>query len=152
MNYTLEISIDLPRETVIEKLDNADNLKHWQRGLTSYEHLSGTPGEEGAKSKLHYKTGKRTVTLVETIIERNFPDALYSTYETKGVFNMQKNYFTVVDANTTKWVSESEFKFTGFMMKIMGAFMSGTFKKQSYRYMEDFKNFAEKGLSVSEAS
>ena len=39
--------------------------------------------------------------------------------------------------------SEAEFKFTGFM-KIMSFFMnSGMFKKQSYRYMEGFKAFAE---------
>jgi carbon monoxide dehydrogenase subunit G len=36
MKYTCEITIDLPREEVIRKLDNVENMKHWQKGLTDY--------------------------------------------------------------------------------------------------------------------
>ena len=152
MKYTLEIIIDLPRAEVIEKMDSFENLKHWQKGFVGYEHLSGTPGEDGAKSKLDYKTGKREVSLTETIIKSNFPDAFHATYEAKGVLNIQENYFTQIDDNTTKWATQSEFKFSGFAMKVMAFLMPGAFKKQSYKYMVDFKNFAEKGISVAESS
>lgn len=150
MKYTTEINIDLPRAEVIEKLDNIDNIKHWQRGLISAEHLSGTPGEEGAKMALKYKMGKRNLELVETIIKRNFPDEFHAVYDTKGVHNIQKNTFTETSDGNTKWVSENEFRFSGFMMKIMGLLMPGAFKKQSLKYLQDFKNFAENGTSVSE--
>ena len=152
MKYTIEIMIDLPREEVIKKLDNADNMKHWQKGFVSYEHLSGTPGKEGAKMALNYKMGKREIAMTETITKTNFPDEFHATYEAKGVFNVQKNHFTEVDNNTTRWVSESEFKFSGFMMKTMAFLMPGAFKKQSCKYLEDFKNFAEKGTSVADLS
>ena len=45
MKYVVELTIDLPRDQVIKKMDNVDNIKHWQRGLTSAEHISGTPGQ-----------------------------------------------------------------------------------------------------------
>ncbi len=149
MKYTSEIIIDLPREEVIRKLDNPDNMKHWQRGLINYEVLSGTPGQEGARMKLQYKMGKRDLELIETIINNKFPSEFHATYDTKGVHNIQQNYFHDYEGNKTKWVSESEFQFASFGMKMMGWLMPGAFKKQSQKYLQDFKNFAEKGTSVA---
>ena len=143
MKYTLEIDIHLPREKVIELFDNPDNMKHWQPGLLSFEPLSGTPGTVGAKSQLKYLMGKREIEMVETINVRNLPDEFSGTYEAKGVWNEVRNFFSVVDANTTRWASENEFKCSGFM-KIMAFFMPGAFKKESYKYMVQFKEFAER--------
>lgn len=147
MKYTTEVTVDLPRDEFIKKLDDPENMKHWQKGLVNYEHLSGNPGLEGAQMSLSYKMGKRELEMVETIIKRNLPEELHAIYDAKGVHNIQKNYFEEMDGKT-KWISESEFQFSGLGMKIMGFLMPGAFKKQSLKYMEDFKAFAEKGISV----
>lgn len=147
MNYTTEIVVDVPREEFIKKMDNPENMKHWQEGLIGYEQLSTKPGQEGARMSLSYKMGKREMNLVETIIKRNLPDELHMTYDTKGVHNIQKNHFKE-EGDKTRWVSESEFQFSGFGMKLMAFFMPGAFKKQFLKYMQDFKAFAEKGESV----
>lgn len=147
MKYTCEITVDLPLEDFIKKLDNPDNMKHWQRGLLGYEHLSQNPGIEGAQMMLKYKMGKRAFDMVETIIKNDLPRALHTTYDTKGVHNIQKNSFTE-ENGVTKWVSESEFQFSGIGMKLMGLIMPGAFKKQSLKYLQDFKAFAENGTSV----
>ena len=151
MKYTTEIVVDLPRDTFIEKLDNPDNMKHWMRGLLSYEAISGEPGQEGARMNMRFKMGKREMEMVETIIKRNMPEELHTTYDTKGVHNIQKNYFKEEDGKT-RWISESEFQFERFGMKLMAFLMPGAFKKQSRKYAEDFKNFAEKGISVAETN
>ena len=151
MKYQNEIIIGLSRDELIKKFDNPENMKHWQRGLIYSEPISGVQGELGAKTELRYKMGKRDITMIETILKRNVPEEFHGTYETKGVYNKQENYFEIIDDNTTKWVSKSEFKFSGFVMKMMGLLMPGAFKKQSYKYMQDFKNFAEKGISVADA-
>ena len=52
MKYTREVVIDLPRDRVIELFDDADNLPKWQEGLQRFEHVSGEPGQPGAKSRL----------------------------------------------------------------------------------------------------
>lgn len=150
MKYTTEIIIDLPREEVIRKLDNPDNMKHWQRGLKNYEMLEGIPGKEGSRMKLEYKMGKRDMVLTETITKNNFPEEFHANYDTKGVHNVQRNYFHEIEGNKTKWVSESEFEFGGFGMKLMSWLMPGAFKKQSQKYLNDFKNFAEYGTSVQD--
>jgi hypothetical protein len=143
MKYSNEVEINLPIQRVIELFDNPDNLAKWQPGFISMEHLSGTPGQPGAKSKLKYKMGKREIEMIETITLRNLPEAFHGTYEAKGVYNIQQNYFTSIETNKTKWVSESEFKFSGFM-KLIGWLMPGAFKKQSQQYLDRFKVFAEK--------
>lgn len=149
MKYTIETIINLSREETIRKLDNVENIKHWQRGLVSAEHISGTPGEVGAKMKLSYKFGKREMELMETITKRNFPHEFHATYDTKGMHNIQENYFEAVGMDQTKWTSKSEFIASSFMLRMMMFLMPGAFKKQSKIYMEDFKNFAEKGTSVA---
>lgn len=149
MKYTTEIVIDLPLNEFIRKFDNTDNLKHWQKGLVRYEIISGKPGAEGSKMELHYKMGKRNIVMVETILKRNLPYEFHAIYDAKGVHNIQKNYFKEIKSGQTKWISETEFQFSGFLMKMISFLMPGTFKKQSLKYLRDFKAFAESGTSVA---
>ncbi|WP_020527703.1 SRPBCC family protein [Flexithrix dorotheae] len=144
MHYTNEVIIEVPIEKVISLFDNPDNLKKWQPGLQSFEHISGDYGQPGAKSRLKYMMGKREIEMIETIITRNLPQEFTGTYETKGVFNKVSNKFIPIEGNKTKYIAENEFQFTGLMMKLFGFFMPGAFKKQSQEYLDLFKNFAEK--------
>jgi uncharacterized membrane protein len=143
MKYTSEIEINSPINKVIELFDNPDNMGKWMKGLQSFEPISGKPGQVGAKSRLKFKMGKREFEMIETITVRNLPDEFSGTYDAKGVFNIVKNRFISLPGNRTKYISEQEFRFSGFM-KIIGFFMPSAFKKQSMKYLSDFKNFVEK--------
>ena len=147
MKYTSEIGIDLPVSRVVEIFDNPEYLKHWQPGLISFEHLSGVAGRPGAKSRLKYKIGKRAIEMIETITVRNLPHEFAGTYEAKGVYNIISNKFIPLSENRTRYITESEFRFRGFM-RLVAFFMPGAFKKQSRKYLQDFKRFAE-GLNRS---
>ena len=65
--------------------------------------------------------------------------------------NVQENFFEETPDDKTKWISKCEFIPTNFMMKMMTTLMPGVFKKQSKKYMDDFKNFAENETSVADA-
>lgn len=142
MKYSVEIEINQPINKVIELFDNVDNMKQWMEGLQSFEHISGTAGQVGAKSKLTFKMGSREIEMIETITVRNLPAEFSGTYEAKGVFNIVRNKFQSIGESKTKYISEQEFELAGFM-KLIGFLMPGTFKKQSMKYLQDFKNFAE---------
>ena len=142
MKYTVDVNINLPRERVIELFDSVDNMYKWQPELVSFEHISGEAGQEGAKSKMLYKMGKREVEMIETITSRNLPDEFSGTYDAKGVHNIIENRFIVVNPETTQWVVTSEFQFKG-MMKLMGTLMPRAFRKQTCKFMDRFKAFAE---------
>lgn len=147
MKYSNEIEIALSRNEIIQKFNNEENMKHWQKGFVSIEHLSGEKGKTGATSKLTYKMGKREVEMIETITNIDLPSTFHLTFDAKNVYNIQENHFEELPNGHTKWISKNEFKFSGFM-KVMGFLMPGAFRKQSLAYMNDFKVFAEDGKSV----
>lgn len=141
MKYTTEVTIDLPRERVIELFDSTENLTKWQPTLKSFDHLEGDPGQPGAKSKLVYDDSRRTIEMVETITHRDLPDAFHGTYETKGVWNSFENYFHA-EGDKTRWVTHSDFRFSGFMM-LVGLVGGAAFRKETLATMNRFKEFAE---------
>jgi uncharacterized membrane protein len=142
MKYTVEIEIESPVEKVVELFDNPDNMNKWMDGLQSFEHLSGAPGQPGAKSRLKFKMGKREIEMIETITVRDLPKEFSGIYETKGVYNSVKSSFSPLPGNKTRYSSEQEFQFSGFM-KIMAFLMPGAFKKESVKYLAAFKKFVE---------
>ncbi len=148
MEFTQEIEIARSREDMVRLFDDPGNLVKWQRGLQSFEPLTGEPGEPGSTSKLTYLNGKRRLEMVETITVRNLPDAFYGTYDAKGVHNIVENQFFEVAPDRTRWVIRNVFQFQGFM-KVIGLLLLGrSFPKQSRIFMEDFKAFAEDGTDV----
>lgn len=152
MKYTSEIIVNVPLEDFLKKFDNAENMKHWQKGLVSVEHVSGEPGMVGAKMKLNYLMGKKRITLVETVTHRNLPSEFHGTYSMDGVTSIQENFFEELPEGKTKWTSVSDFLPLNFMMRSMLWLMPGAFKKQSRQLMTDFKTFAEEGKSVANAT
>jgi len=142
VKYTTSILIDQPRSKVIELFDSTENMYKWQPELLSFEHISGEPGQDGAKSKMRYKMGKREIDMIETITKQNFPDEFDCTYEANKVWNLQQNTFREINSIQTQWISISIFKCSGFM-KIMCWLMPGAFKKQTLKSMIRFKEFAE---------
>jgi hypothetical protein len=151
MKFSVSIDIDLPRDDVIALFDNPENLPKWQKGLQSFEPISGTPGEPGARSRLVFQMGDRRIEMTETVTKRNLPDEFNGTYDTEGVFSVVNNRFESVGPNKTKWVSENEIRFSGYM-KVLGLLMKGTFSKHSLQFMQDFKAFAERGVDVRQST
>lgn len=143
MKFSCEIIIEKPIDEVIEKFDNIENMKEWMEGLQSFEPISGTTGEVGAKAKLVFLMGKRNIEMIETITVKDLPREFSGTYDAQGVHNIVKNYFEAVDANSTRYKTDQEFQFKGFM-KIIGALFPKAFKKQSLKYLMNFKQFVEK--------
>ena len=144
MKYTVSVDINKPLDRVIELFDNPANMPKWMEGLESFEHILGTPGQPGAQMQLVYLMGKRRIEMIETVISRNLPEEFTGSYEAPGVYNIVKNKFEAIDESSTRYTTEQEFQFKSFMMKVMGFFMPGAFKKQSLKYLNSFKAFVEK--------
>jgi len=147
MKYQHKITINKPLNEVVEKFSDPDNLEHWQRGFIFMKPINGELGAEGSQNLLKYEIGKRQIEMTESILKNNLPYEFSATYKARGVYNSQKNSFKEIDQNTSVWIADNQFEFSGFM-KLFGWFMPGAFKKQSWKYMEDFKAFVEKGKSV----
>lgn len=150
--YTAEIEIGLPRDQVIALFDDAENLFKWQAGLQSFDPVSGSPGQPGAKSKMVYLNGKQRIELVETVTRRDLPDAFDGHYAWSGGENTLHNRFIAVDAQTTRWESTCTYRFHSPFLKLMGIFLPGMFRKQNMKFLENFKAFCEDGHDVRQAT
>lgn len=146
MKYKLDIIINAPIDKVVDLYSDQSNNEKWQEGCVSVTHVSGNKGEVGAKTNLVFEMGKREMTMLETIVEKNFPSRYAVSYEANGVFNTVVTEFEEIESNKTLLKTENEFNFKGFM-KLMGFLMPGAFKKQTLKYMNNFKAFAEKEAS-----
>lgn len=148
MKFTVHVDIDRPRDEVIAKFDNTDNLFKWQQGLKAFEPVSGEPGQPGAKSRMVFDFKGREMELFETITVRNLPDEFSGYYDAPNVHNTVVTRFEELGPDKTRLISENEFQFKGFM-RIMGWLMKSAFPKQSMKYLTDFKAFVEDGVDVN---
>jgi hypothetical protein len=148
MRYQVEITINLPRSRVVQLMDNAENNLKWQDNLISFDHLSGTPGQEGARTNFVYMMPAGRQDMLETIVTSNFPEEFTATYESRGVWNLNKNFFEEIGPSKTRWIMDAEFKFYGFM-NIFLLFGKKGFPKETLKQMNRFKKFAESVNSIS---
>jgi len=132
----------MPRARVIELFLNTRNLKYWQPGLKSFEHLEGNQGEEGARSKLVYAGRKSDLVITETITSNQLPEQIDMSYKSRGVYNVVENHFTEQEPGLTLWRTENYFRFGGVMM-LMVPFMKQAFIHNTLLNMDRFKLFAE---------
>lgn len=142
MKYSQEITIDLPRERVIEIFNNQENAFKWMEGLETWDQVSGTPGEVGAISKMKFKSKRGVMEIQEEITKKDLPEMINFVFTSKGVTNWNDNRFEPVSDEQTKWVQSNVFKCKG-MIWLFAALMPGAFKKQTQKSMNAFKKFAE---------
>ena len=144
MKFVCSVSVNLPREKVVELWSNPANLKEWQDGFVKMEALSGTPGTVGAKSMLYFQTGKRSMELEETIQVANLPEEFTALFEHQHMVNTMTNRFVEVSPQVTRWDAEIHYlEFRGFVPKAMARVFPGMFRKQTQKWLDQFKVFAE---------
>ena len=161
MKYTVSMEIALPRERVVRLLADPAQMPKWLRGLVLHEPLSGVHGQVGTKSRVVMQMGQQTMECTETITRLEPADlhgigsegVVHFEREIvgKGMWSAARERLTAAGPETTLWVSENEYRFSGLLMRLVGLLMPGAFRKQSLQHMQDFKAFAEHGKDVREA-
>jgi hypothetical protein len=161
MKYTVSIEIALPLERVVQLLADPVHIPKWLRGVVLHEPLSGTHGHVGTTSRVVMLMGEQKIEASETITRREpvelheIPKGSVVHFDreivSKGMWSAVRDRLTEASAGTTLWVSESEYRFSGLLMRLVGLLMPGAFRKQSLQPMQDFKAFVEQGKDVREA-
>ena len=150
MKFTCFVDINTPIDFAVNLFDDPANLSEWQDGFVSYEHRSGTPGTPGAKTNFVYLMGKKEMDLLETIVKKDLPDEFTAKYEHKHMVNTMTSSFTKIDALTTRYEATIEYlEFRGFIVKVMAFLAPKMFKKQTQKWFDQFKAFAERTYNES---
>lgn len=151
----------MPQEEVAQLLADPANIPKWLRGIVLHEPLSGEHAQVGTKSRVVMQMGQQKIELTETITRREPTDlreipkgsVVHFDREivAKGTWSAVRDRLTEAGPETTLWAQESEYRFSGLPMRLVGLFMRGAFRKQSLLHMQDFKAFVEQGKDVREA-
>ncbi|WP_353778699.1 SRPBCC family protein [Winogradskyella sp. 3972H.M.0a.05] len=141
MKFSCHVDINAPVDKVVDIFMDPDNLEHVQEGFRSKELISGEAGKEGAVSNMVYEK----FDLKETILKSNLPEEFLGLYEHKHMTNTMKVSFEALDDSTTRYHSEIDYTIMkGFILKLLAKLFPGMFKKQVLKWMNLFKDFAEK--------
>ena len=144
MKYQVELLLDKSRREVWQAFRDPEKAGLWQPSLTGIELLNGTAGQAGAETKLTFTEGKRQFSLFEKIISCQEPERLDQMYENEFSINTVQNSFLEQGQNQTLWITETEYKFKTFLMKIMGPVYKRNLAARTQRDMERFKEMVEK--------
>lgn len=148
MKFTCSVTINLPRQKVIDLWQDPENLAHWQDGFIDFKHVEGEPGQVGAVSRVRYKIRNRDLELIETIKEMNLPESMVGLYESKPTTNLMHNTFTMVNDHITRWDAQINYlEMNGLVMKLMARFFPNMFQKQAQKWLDQFKEFAENHMT-----
>lgn len=142
MKHKTGVLIDANRATVWRIFDDPGNMTKWQPTLRSFTHKSGTPGQPDAVSELVYDENGREIVMTETITARREPEFLGGTYESKWGTVIIFNHFEDTGDGKTRWVSNGNYIFKGFM-KIMALFMRKSIFSRTDTDMNRFKLLVE---------
>lgn len=146
MKYTVAVEIDRPLPEVVTLYDDPGNWPEWRDGFVSAEPLRGRPGEEGSITKLVNRVGGRDTEMTETVERKNLPEEMTCVYQAPGylfgAWNKTTSRFSELDAGSTEWTFESEFRCTG-LLSVMAFVMPGMFRSATLKEMNSFKAFAE---------
>jgi hypothetical protein len=119
-------------------------MRKWQPTLTAFEPVLGTPGQEGAVSKLTYREDGRDIVLVETVTVRREPEEFGGTYESDMATNVIHNRFEPEGPWTTRWSVTVDFQFHGFW-RFLGPLFKGAIARRTKADLERFKTMLESG-------
>jgi hypothetical protein len=162
MKYTVSIEIALPLERAAQLLADPTHIPKWLRGVVLHEPLRGVHGQVGTRSRVVMQMGQQKFEAIETITRREpvdlngIPKGSVVHFEreivAEGMWSAVRERLTEAGSDMTLWVSESEYRFSGLLMRLVGLLMPGSFRKQSLQHMQDFKAFAEHGMDVREGN
>jgi hypothetical protein len=162
VKYATSLEIALPRDEVLQLIADPAQTPKWLRGLVLHETVSGAHGQVGTISRVVFQTGKQRMEATETITRlepadlQAVPSSVVVHYEreiaAEGMWQAQRDRLIATGPDTTLWESESEFRFEGSLMRLMGLLMPGLFRKQSRQHMQDFKALAEHGTDVRQGT
>jgi hypothetical protein len=145
MKYKCEVIVNKPKELVVELYRNPQFFKEWQDGFIDMTLPDKTDKKINYHAIYQYKVmGNKIINLEERILNDLLPDSFEATYSTDDMANSMKSTFIKSSPTSTKLIAELEYYyFEGILPKMMSIFMKWSFKKQTQKWLNQFKTFAE---------
>ncbi len=142
MKFASEVTINRPREQVLDLIMAPGNFTKWQPGVKEFQLLSGVQGQPGARARVIIETMGVKLEMVETIVKRQLPDVYTLRYDGKGVQNLVENRFYEAGPGQTRWTMTNELHFSP-LTAVASGFIKDIIAKQNAESMRRFKAWVE---------
>lgn len=142
MHYSCEVTMGLPRRSVLQLLADRSNDVAWRPDLTMCETLVGEPGQPGAETRLLYlRAGGGVRETMEHVESNQLPDAIEYSLRSPTVIEHQLHRFVEEKPTKTRWIIEStvELHHAGLGSRRHSTIL----ERETQRAMESFRDFAE---------
>ena len=146
MKIVSEVTINCPLAKLKVLVADPGNNKHWMEDLTTYEPLSGKPGQPGSTARLVFGSGRSEMEFTLTTQKASTLNELRATLENPRMTIGSVSYLTAITPKQTKYRFEQNFAFKGLVGKLMGLLARGPIAKQQQKHTQALKQFAENNL------
>lgn len=142
MHYSCEVTVDLPRDRVLELLSERCNDMAWRADLTLCEQIVGEPGQPGTQTRLIYvHKGERPQEWMERVTANRLPDEIELALVSPKIEEHQTHRFVAEGESVTRWIVESEVDYKHLSAEARRR--SHTLEANTCEALMRFKSFAE---------
>lgn len=142
MKFTCSVEINASLNKVAFLFEDEASAPYWQDNFESTTLISGEKQVVGSKYNIQYG-GKRPFQLTETLLIYNMPHQFKGQYDHEKMSNTMDNTFEAIADNKTRWTAEIEYTMFKGPIKFSAWLMPGMFKKQTQKWLNKFKQYAE---------
>ena len=142
ISYDCEITVDKPLAESWAVTQDEEKLSDWLPGFQKIEHVSGTPGTQGAVSNVFFISDGEEMTIRETITDIVPNESISMTYES-GFMNMDYNLAMTSSNGKTKINTSTTAKGNSLFSRSLMALMGGSIKAQEETNLANLKKTIE---------
>lgn len=145
VSYDCEIVVDKPLSESWQVTQDEEKMSDWLPGFQKIEHVSGTPGEVGAVSIVHFIENGEEMQIEETITDIVTNESISMTY---GSDFMDMDYYMklIDDGGRTKITSSTTARGNGMFSKSLMALIGDTIKAQEEANLVNLKRVIEENV------
>lgn len=144
MKYSSVVDIRLPMFKVLPSWQPA-YYKEWQPDLLDVSHISGTPGQAGAKHLLGFDSTRGRQNVLETLVASELPGRFVALYQGDDTEYRMQTHFSVIDDNHCRFTCEVRYTRVGGAKQVVRSWLwPARFKTATVNWQRSFKKYVEK--------
>ena len=144
MKFQNKIKINKPLPEVYEFLNDPKNLSKWMDNLEKLEHVSGEPGQPGAKSLQHYNEDGRRIVVEQEVVSNIENQEISNNLSVMGIDMQIKQSLEDNGDGSTTIINNTEMTSTNFLMRFFNWLNKSKLKKRYDENLNRLKKALER--------
>lgn len=141
--YNTEVTVNKPIEEVFELFNDTSRIKEWVTDLKSVEIMKETPSVTGSVYKMTVDNRGKQVAMTKKVLAYVPNEKVTHFFDAENMLKTDDFLFVEKDGKTTI-KKTSSCKSESYIMSCIFPYFKNTFKEIDQKYLNNFKDIAEK--------